>query len=128
LTYQWFRDDAPIAGATNTLLTLRDIQTGDEGGYWVEVRNTAGVAVSARAAVRLLPPGGLGVITDLLPSDRQIEISVLGDPGGRVRLERSADLLGWSVLTDTNDFAGTWNVKVGIGETSLTEFFRAARF
>jgi hypothetical protein len=128
LTYQWFHGDAPIAGATDTLLTLRDLQTGDEGVYWVEVRNSTGVAVSAHATVRLGPPGGLGVILDLLPPDRQIEISVFGDPGGSVRLEKSVDLLGWLPLADTNNFAGTWKLRVGAGEASLTQFFRAARF
>jgi hypothetical protein len=51
LTYQWFRGNAPIAGATNTLLTLRDLQTGGEGVYWVEVRNSTGVAAIVVAFV-----------------------------------------------------------------------------
>jgi hypothetical protein len=128
LRYQWFRGDNPMLGATNTLLVLRDLQAGDEDAYWAEVRNGTGLAASDRVTVRLVPPGGLGVILDLLPPDGQIEVSVLGNSGGRVRLEKSANLREWSLVANTNDFAGTWRMRVGPDEASQTQFFRAARF
>lgn len=50
LSYQWRKDGAPIAGATNATFTLTSVQTGDAGEYAASVLNTAG-SVSSGAAL-----------------------------------------------------------------------------
>jgi hypothetical protein len=46
LSYQWFRDGAPLAGKTNALLALPAAALGDVGAYVVEVRNDLGLVTS----------------------------------------------------------------------------------
>ncbi|SPE53192.1 Immunoglobulin I-set domain protein [Verrucomicrobia bacterium] len=50
LTYQWFKDGAPIAGATSTALTLTNLQLSDTAvspGYSLQASNTSGTAASS---------------------------------------------------------------------------------
>ena len=58
LSYQWLRDGAPIAGATEPSLTLSSVARADAGTYRVRVANPAGEALSAPAtlSVALAPP------------------------------------------------------------------------
>ncbi len=54
LTYQWyFNTNSPIAGATNTALTIFNVQTNHVGAYSVVVSNSAGATTSAYAALSL---------------------------------------------------------------------------
>ncbi|MBI5688643.1 MAG: immunoglobulin domain-containing protein [Verrucomicrobia bacterium] len=58
LAYQWFKDDAEIAGATTSSLTLNNVQAASLGNYFVVVTNGVGSATSAPAALVItgLPP------------------------------------------------------------------------
>jgi hypothetical protein len=58
LLYQWYKDGAPIADATDATLSLTDVQTGDAGAYTVSVTNVAGSVTSSAATlvVEDLPP------------------------------------------------------------------------
>lgn len=47
VTYQWFRDGAAIAGATNATLEITRARFGDSGAYTVAVTNAAGTVTSA---------------------------------------------------------------------------------
>ena len=49
LRYQWFKNDAIVAGGTNWILELADLQVSDGGLYRVVVRNEYGVAASTSA-------------------------------------------------------------------------------
>ena len=46
-TYQWFKDGAPIAGATEPTLALADVEVSAAGDYSVQVSNAAGSVTSA---------------------------------------------------------------------------------
>jgi hypothetical protein len=63
LSYQWSLNGTNIAGATNSLLNLYDIQPGDAGNYAVVITNSAGSVTSSNAVltviVPLLAPKGL---------------------------------------------------------------------
>jgi hypothetical protein len=50
-SYQWFRDAAPIPGATASSLTLQTVRLSDAGSYTVVVRNSAGSITSAPVTV-----------------------------------------------------------------------------
>jgi DNA/RNA endonuclease G (NUC1) len=58
LVYQWFKDDAPLAGAVSATLTIANAQAGDIGVYNVVVTNAIGSQTSADAALVItgLPP------------------------------------------------------------------------
>jgi DNA/RNA endonuclease G (NUC1) len=51
LTYQWFKDDAEVTGATGTTLTLTNIQLADAGTYTAVVTNSIGSATSNGAVL-----------------------------------------------------------------------------
>jgi Concanavalin A-like lectin/glucanases superfamily/Immunoglobulin I-set domain len=55
LFYQWFKDGNQIDDATNGVLTLFNLQSGDEGDYAVLVTNAQGNDVSTQAHVTVLP-------------------------------------------------------------------------
>ncbi len=56
--YQWRFKGVNIAGATNSSLTVNNIQAANAGNYMVVVKNLAGVVNSANAAltVTAVPP------------------------------------------------------------------------
>ncbi len=54
LTYQWRRNGSLLAGATNSILVLPNIQPQQNGAYSCVVANAAGSAVSADAVLSLI--------------------------------------------------------------------------
>jgi sugar lactone lactonase YvrE len=56
-TFAWFRNGAMIAGATNAVLTLTNVQAADAGTYRVTATNAAGSATSNRVTFSLTQPG-----------------------------------------------------------------------
>ncbi|MBX3737116.1 MAG: immunoglobulin domain-containing protein [Candidatus Didemnitutus sp.] len=49
LSYQWFRNNQPLAAATAATLTLSSVTTDDAGDYRVEVANASGTVISSDA-------------------------------------------------------------------------------
>jgi len=49
LTYQWFKNGGALPGATNALLAINSLQSGDAGAYSVQVGNPFGSVTSAVA-------------------------------------------------------------------------------
>ena len=56
LSYQWWKGQSPVGGATNSLLTLPDLQLSQAGDYWVVVSDTSGSVTSQVATLTLIPP------------------------------------------------------------------------
>ena len=54
-TYQWLRNGAPIAGATNAVFTRTNVQLFDAGTYQLVATNSAGSATSNGAVVTVVP-------------------------------------------------------------------------
>jgi hypothetical protein len=54
--FQWRKNDAAIAGATNASFSLANAQPADAGSYSVVVTNVAGSVISAAALVTVLAP------------------------------------------------------------------------
>ncbi|MBL9213001.1 MAG: PQQ-binding-like beta-propeller repeat protein [Opitutaceae bacterium] len=55
MTYQWFRDGAPVPGATSSTLTLADARPSQSGNFAVRITNFAGTVTSAAAVVTIAP-------------------------------------------------------------------------
>lgn len=53
LTYQWFKNAAPITGATNALLSLASVSTNDVANYNVRVSNPDGSVTSATVGLTI---------------------------------------------------------------------------
>jgi PKD repeat protein len=56
LEYQWRKDNADLAGATNSTYVIASATTADAGTYTVVVRNAAGSRTSEPATLTVLPP------------------------------------------------------------------------
>lgn len=55
LAYQWRHDGQNLPGETNRIITLRDIQPGDEGDYSVMITNLDGAVTSGSARLWVTP-------------------------------------------------------------------------
>jgi hypothetical protein len=64
-TYQWQRNGAPIAGATNATLALTNAQSADAGDYRVTVTNAGGAVVSNPATVSMVAGGSSARLSNL---------------------------------------------------------------
>jgi len=87
LSYQWLKGESPLAGATNSALTLNQVTTTHAGGYRVVVTNIAGSVTSSVAALtvnRLVPgltwstPGAISYGTVLGVLQLNASAGVLG--------------------------------------------------
>jgi hypothetical protein len=60
LKYQWYKNTAPISGATASAFTIASVATGDAGSYSVSVTNSLGVASNGPAVITVptVPAGG----------------------------------------------------------------------
>jgi pectate lyase len=56
LSYQWYKDGSPVAGATSPTLSLSNVQASDAGGYAVTVTNGAGSLTSNPATLTVITP------------------------------------------------------------------------
>lgn len=56
VTYQWQKNGAAVAGATNATLTFASAQAGDAGSYSVVATNSSGSTTSAAATLTLTGP------------------------------------------------------------------------
>jgi hypothetical protein len=61
LVYQWYQNGSPLAGATNSTLTLTPLVSSNAGNYFVVV--SSGVDSATSAPVTLTLGGPLGVLT-----------------------------------------------------------------
>jgi pectinesterase len=52
-SYQWFKNDMPVKGATNETLTLKKISSGDAAVYTVTIKNIAGAVTSQKAKLNV---------------------------------------------------------------------------
>ncbi len=57
MTYQWFKNGVPLAGATEPILTLTSVTNSDAGNYHVVVQNEFGTATSSNATLTAIDPG-----------------------------------------------------------------------
>ena len=109
LTYQWQRDGTDLAGATNSVLTLVNVQSADAGNYRARVANSAGNATSAAAALRLLVAP---VITAIRKVGGAAEVSFTTSPGlsYTVEFKGSLNASSWSLLPPVSGTGGVMTV------------------
>jgi len=55
--FQWHRNDVPLAGATNRILTVSNAMAGDSGRYFVVASNCSGTLASSTALVGVADVG-----------------------------------------------------------------------
>ncbi len=78
-TYQWYKNGAVIAGATNAILTLSNVTTTATGTYYVHVSNSYGAVNSANAVITVgsATSKTLPSITSLAPASGKVGDNVI---------------------------------------------------
>ena len=94
LSYQWRRDGVVLAGATDSALTLANVQQTDRGNYEVVVGNPFGSLISKAATLTLTPtadsfnPGAMGGYAESLavqPDGKILTGGLFERLGGQMR-------------------------------------------
>jgi len=118
LTYQWFFNDASLAGAIANALNLTNVQAQQAGPYFVVVTNSQGSVTSVIAQLSLLLPPTI-FLTNLGVSSSNLYVTLNSIVGANYTLEYKNSLLdtnwtpipppvtgtgGFISLQDTNGF------------------------
>jgi pectate lyase len=112
LGYQWyFNTNTPVANATNSILTLTNIQSGNAGVYTVIVTNLAGTATSTNAVLAL--SGGAPSqpqLSGLVFSNGMFSLTVSGGSGSDFVVQVSTNLTDWvDLYTNFSTTPFTWS-------------------
>jgi len=88
LAYQWYKDGAPLAGATQSRLEIAQVTTADTGRYELAVTNAAGTTRSRKVFLRpvteSIPEVSTGVVTGVTATGAEVTAAVTGDGGSFV--------------------------------------------
>ncbi len=103
--YLWKKDGVPVNGATNSTLTLTNMQRATAGAYSVTVTNTFGQVISSNAMLRILMPQQLntpeitGDFLKLTFGDADGQPLTSNQLAGFI-VQASTNLLHWTPLTN----------------------------
>lgn len=142
ISYQWYKDDKPIEGANNKVLTIQSAELGHSGFYFCEASNICGKTKSAIAQVIVQKTGGVTSVTEndafamtitpnpansfinltlTIENDGQLEISILDVIGRTVYTTNKHATIGTNNISldlSTIVANGTYFVKVTNGNQS----------
>jgi pectate lyase len=105
LIYQWyFNTNTPIPNATNSILTISDVQSTNAGMYSVLITNTAGPVSSMNASLTLSSTGPTAPqLSAPAYSNGAFSLSVNGDAGHDYILQASSNLTDWqNIFTNSS--------------------------
>lgn len=114
LNYQWCKDGVAIAGATNTSITLTNVQLIDEGDYVAKVTNPFG---SVTSQVATLTVSGRPFIT-LHPVSQAV---LLGDSATFMVQAEGRAPLSYQWMKDGVDIAGATGTNLTINNIQLSD-------
>jgi uncharacterized delta-60 repeat protein len=109
LSYQWYYSNSIITGATNSVLSLPQVQLTNTGGYSVVVSTPYGSIISSRASLTVgLPPQTLQASF----TNKSMTIRMAGTPGFDYVLQTTTSIqppVVWQNLaTNTTGGTGIW--------------------
>ena len=97
LSYQWWYNGRVIPGATNTTLTLDNVQPVHAGHYVVTVANAFGSVTSPEATLTVLPlpagPGSVDITFDPTASGRRVGVAGQGASVNAIAVEPDGAVL-----------------------------------
>ena len=118
LAYQWFFNGQPIAGATDSTLTIPKVLTDSVGSYAVLVSNSAGSVVSDVALLT-----SRQIVSDPQKGINGFQFRISVPEGKQARLQVSTDLATWTDLTPT-PITGTADIQDTQLAASQLKFYR----
>ncbi len=107
LSYQWVRNSVNIPGATDSSLTLTNLQLADHGKYQVAVSNSAGTALSDEATLLVVAPPVVRLAAGKVLANGAFSLTITGPIGQGVQLQASSSLANWAALTNLTLATGT---------------------
>ncbi len=121
-TYQWFKDGAPLTGATNATLAFTSVTAANLGSYTVRVANATGAVTSSAAVLTTpstmavaarFPAAGATVVNPDTPLRLTFDRPVRAGTSGRLRILRASD----HTVVDTLDLGAAATRLVGTNAT-----------
>ena len=97
LRYQWFHNDQPLSGATQSTLGLSEVRLSDAGRYAVQVANSAGMVRSREVILSVLPAEFFVTATHDTDAPRYLPGGLV-TVSGTLNFDASVTAVGWSVL------------------------------
>jgi hypothetical protein len=115
LGYQWEGNNGDISSATNSSLSLTNVQLTDAGPYRLVITNFFGSVTSTPALLQVYASAAGILETPTLSGSNQFQFTVSGVPGFNYTIQASTNLLDWTpLLTNQSPFIFT--------ETSVEDF------
>ncbi|MBI4325912.1 MAG: immunoglobulin domain-containing protein, partial [Chloroflexi bacterium] len=108
LSYQWRFNGLNIAGGTNALLNLTNVQAAAAGEYSVVVTNVAGAATSVVARLTVTLSVAARIESISLLADGRLHLLAGGEPGSRYAIQISTNLVNWTELSTVESAGGTF--------------------
>jgi hypothetical protein len=121
-SYQWWSNNVPIVGGTNTPLVISNVAMSSAGNFQVVITNTWGSVTSSVANLSvlsvLLPPQSF---SGQIVTGGGLQLQFSGSPNYPYILQMATDLtppVNWQpILTNPADGNGNWSFTV----TNLTD-------
>ena len=114
-SYQWFKDGAPIAGATAATLVLTDIQLGSAGSYTVVVTNTSGSVTSNPATLTVFTRG------NLIDQQPQSQVVNIGDTATLTVVANASGAINYQWRKNGADIPGATGSTLTIANVQPTD-------
>lgn len=99
LTYQWLKNNSPIAGATTSAYAILSAQSGDAGNYSVNITNLAGFTNSTAVSLVINSPS-LPVTLSPAMVNNLFTAQFAAQVGSNYVVKTSSNLLTWTTLTN----------------------------
>ena len=115
LSFQWLFNGLPISGATNSALTLTNVQPFQAGQYSAQVTNIAGALVSFPASLQVSGPGTVALVTPVVSARLQganVELAFRSNVGRPYSWLVSTNSATWAVAESFVSVStqSTWSV------------------
>jgi len=100
VTYQWyFNTNTPVANATNSTLTLNNLQATNAGAYYIAATNAAGSVASTNAFLTVAAAAPARPrVAGINFSNGIFKLTVNGDAGPDYIIQASTNLITWQSL------------------------------
>lgn len=99
--YQWRHNGQELAGATDAVLSLTNVQAHHAGSYQVRVSGPTGSILSAATQLCVVTDRTVKILSTTLLDDRSAaRLLICGPVGHSYQLEASENLSSWTALTN----------------------------
>ncbi|MGC3988475.1 MAG: DUF3500 domain-containing protein [Chthoniobacteraceae bacterium] len=118
LSYQWYKGDAPIDGATGATYSIASVSTTDTGSYYAVVSNDVGSATSTVASLAVSTSSGTSPAVSTDPASLTV---VAGNSATFTAAASGTGTLSWQWYKDDTAIDGATNSSYTIAATTTDD-------